>query len=63
MAVTVDSGAQATDDPLSNDLAVSMDSQVANQDVDTSQFSTMLMRMPVEQARSFKEEWRLHLLF
>ena len=57
MAVTVDSGAQATDDPLSNDLAVAMDEQVANQDVDTSQFSTMVMRMPVEQARSFKEEW------
>jgi hypothetical protein len=55
--VTVDTGAQATDDPLANDLRVSMDSKVANQDVDTSQFSTMLMKMPVEQASSFKEEW------
>lgn len=57
MAVTIDSGAQATDDPLAADLALSMDRQVANQDVDTSQFSTMLMKMPVQQASSFKEEW------
>ena len=57
MAVTIDSGSQATDDPLANDLRVSMDSKVANQDVDTSQFATMLMTMPVDQASSFKEEW------
>lgn len=57
MAVTIDSGAQATDDPLANDLAVSMDTAVANQDVDTTQFTTMLMRMPTAQAQSFKEEW------
>lgn len=57
MAVTVDSGAVATDDPLANDLRVSMDEKVANQDVDTSQFATMLMKMPVDQASSFKEEW------
>lgn len=57
MPVTIDSGAVATDDPLSNDLRVSMDEKVANQDVDTSQFATMLMKMPVEQASSFKEEW------
>lgn len=57
MPVTIDSGAQATDDPLAADLRISMDSQVANQDVDTSQFATMLMKMPVDQASSFKEEW------
>lgn len=57
MAVTIDTGSQATDDPLAADLRVSMDSKVANQDVDTSQFATMLMKMPVEQASSFKEEW------
>lgn len=57
MPVTIDSGAVATDDPLSNDLRVSMDEKVANQDVDTTQFATMLMKMPVEQASSFKEEW------
>ena len=57
MAVTIDSGAVATDDPLANDLAVSMDEAVANQDVETTQFATMLMRMPTAQASSFKEEW------
>lgn len=56
MAVTVDSGAQATDDPLANDLAVSMDSQVAMLDRDNSQFSTMMMKLPSAQASSFKEE-------
>ena len=54
MAVTIDSGAVATDDPLANDLAVSMDEAVANQDVETTQFATMLMRMPSAQASSFK---------
>jgi len=57
VAVTVDSGPNATDDPLAVDLRVSMDTKVQNQDVDTSQFSTMLMKMPVDQAGSFKEEW------
>lgn len=47
----------ATDDPLSNDLAVSMENQVANQDKDTTQFSTMLMKLPSSTAKSFKEEW------
>lgn len=57
MAVTIGSGLQATDDPLSNDLAVSMDSQVANADVNMSQFSTMLMKLSPSVASSFKEEW------
>ena len=57
MPVTVDSGAQATDDPLANDLKVSMETKVANQDVDNTQFSTLLMRMGSSEAKSFKEEW------
>jgi hypothetical protein len=57
MPVTVDSGLQATDDPLSNDLAVSMENAVANADKDTSQFSTMLMKLSPQTAKSFKEEW------
>lgn len=57
MPVTVDSGAQGTDDPLSNDLKVSMETKVANQDVDNTQFSTLLMRMGASEAKSFKEEW------
>lgn len=57
MAVTVNRGVVATDDPLSNDLKVSMDEKVAMLDSDTSQFSTMLMKLPVAQSSSFKEEW------
>jgi hypothetical protein len=57
MAVTIDSGLSATDDPLAADLAVSMDEKVAMLDTDTSQFSTMLMKAPSSTATSFKEEW------
>lgn len=57
MATTVDRGQLATDDPLSNDLAVSMDNVVANADKDVSQFSTMLMKLSPQTAVSFKEEW------
>lgn len=56
MAITVDRDAQATDDPLANDLRVSMDEQVKNQDTDTTQFTTMLMNLPSSTAKSFKEE-------
>lgn len=57
MAVTITSGANATDDPLSNDLRVSMDEQVKNQDVDNTQFTTITMKLPSSTAKSFKEEW------
>lgn len=57
MAVTIDSGLNATDDPLANDLAVSMENAVANADKDTSQFTTMLMKLQPATASSFKEEW------
>src|SRR3954471_19679961 len=57
MAVTTNRGVLANDDPLSNDLAVSMDTQGANQDKDVTQFSSMLMKLPVQTSKSFKEEW------
>jgi hypothetical protein len=57
MATTVDRDLNATDDPLAIDLAVSMAEQVAALDTDTTQFTTMLMRLPEKTAASFKEEW------
>jgi hypothetical protein len=57
MAVTINSGMVATDDPLSNDLAVSMSEKVAMLDVDNTQFTTRLMKLPEQTASSFKEEW------
>jgi hypothetical protein len=57
MATTINSGVVTTKDPLAVDLAVSMASKVANLDADTSQFTTMLMQLPVSEAKSFKEEW------
>lgn len=57
MAQTVNRGLVATDDPLAIDLAVSMQEKVANVDRDTSQFASMLMKLPVQTAKSFKEEW------
>jgi hypothetical protein len=57
MAVTIDGGLQDTSTPLADDLAVSMDEVVANQDVDTTQFATILMKMKPKTAQSFKEQW------
>lgn len=57
MAIGIDSGLVATDDPLAADLAVSMDEQVGMLDKDNSQFTTMLMKMEPATASSFKEEW------
>jgi hypothetical protein len=59
MANTMQRGLVATDDPLANDLIVSMRRQVAYLDVDTTQFYTMLDRISTEEAKSFKEEWLL----
>jgi hypothetical protein len=57
MAVTVNSGLVATDDPLAASLGVDMREKITNLDTDTTQFSTMLMRLPTERAKSFKIEW------
>src|SRR5438552_6009673 len=47
----------ATDDELAVDIAVSMADQVAMLDVDTTQFTTMMMKMPDSVASSFQEQW------
>jgi hypothetical protein len=57
MPQTIDEGLQATDDPLAADLKVSMADQVAELDKDTTQFTSMMMKLPESQARSFKEDW------
>jgi hypothetical protein len=57
MAVTVNSGLVATDDPLAASLGVDMREKITNLDTDNTQFSTMLMRLPSERAKSFKVEW------
>lgn len=57
MAVTVNRDLVSTADPLAADLVPSMDSQVAELDRDTTQFTSMLMKLPVDTAKSFKEQW------
>lgn len=57
MATTMVSGLVDTADPVSNELKVDMRDQLAMLDPDTSQFSTMLMKLPSERANSFKVEW------
>jgi hypothetical protein len=57
MAVTINSGLVATDDPLAASLGVDMRDKITNLDADNTQFSTMLMRLPTERAKSFKVEW------
>jgi hypothetical protein len=57
MATTINSGLVATDDPLANELKVDMREKIAMLDPDTSQFTTMLMKLPQERANSFKTEW------
>jgi hypothetical protein len=57
MPVTINSGLVDTADPLSNELKIDMREKIAMLDPDVSQFSTMLMKLPQEKARSFKVEW------
>lgn len=56
MAVTI-ANASATDDILSNDLVIQMDEEVGVEDVDNTQFTTMMMKLPSTTAKSFKQEW------
>ena len=56
MATTIVSGLVDTADPLAAELKVDMRDQLAMLDPDTSQFSTMLMKLPSERANSFKVE-------
>ena len=57
MAVTINSGLVDTADPLSNELKIDMREKIADLDPDTSQFTTMLMKLPSERANSFKVEY------
>lgn len=45
-----------TADPLSNELKIDMRDTITMLDPDTSQFSTILMKLPKERAKSFKVE-------
>lgn len=56
MAVTINSGLVDTADPTQNQLKVDMSEKIAMLDPDVSQFSTMLMKLPQERAKSFKVE-------
>jgi hypothetical protein len=58
MSVTVNRDLVAVADEPSADLVVSMDDRIAMLDTDLSQFSTMLMKLPVTTAKSFKEQWQ-----
>lgn len=57
MATTILSGLVDTADPVSGEIMVDMSDQIAMLDPDTSQFSTMLMKLPQERANSFKLEY------
>jgi hypothetical protein len=54
---TINSGLVDTADPASQELKIDMREKIAMLDADTSQFSTMLMKLPQERAKSFKVEW------
>jgi hypothetical protein len=54
---TINSGLVDTADPVSAELKVDMREKIADLDPDTAQFSTMLMKLPQERAKSFKVEW------
>ena len=53
---SVNTGLVATDDPLSNELLPDIRDKIAMLDPDTTQFTTMLMKLHEERAQSFKVE-------
>lgn len=57
MAVSIASGLVDTADPTASELKIDMREKIAMLDPDVSQFSTMLMKLPEERAKSFKVEW------
>lgn len=57
MATTILSGLVDTADPVSGEIKVDMSDQISMLDPDTSQFTTMLMKLPTERAQSFKLEY------
>lgn len=57
MALTVNSGLVSTADVLSNQIKIDMSDKIALLDPDVSQFSTILMKLPQESAKSYLKEW------
>lgn len=57
MPVSTASGIATTATPTSNQLKIDMRDEIAMLDVDDTQFTTMLMKLPSEAATSFKTEW------
>lgn len=57
MATTILSGLVDTADPVSSEIKVDMSDQIAMLDPDTSQFATILNKLPTERAMSYKLEY------
>lgn len=57
MPVSVASGVVTTAGPTSNQLKIDMRDEIAMLDPEEAQFTTMLMKLPEEKAKSFKVEW------
>ena len=57
MAVSVASGVVTTAGPTSNQLKIDMRDAIAMLDPEEAQFTTILMKLPEERAKSFKTEW------
>lgn len=53
----MNTGLVDTADPLANELKIDMREKLAMLDPETSQFMTILNKLPTERARSFKVEW------
>ena len=57
MAVSVATGVVTTAGPTSNQLKIDMRDAIAMLDPEEAQFTTLLMKLPDEKAKSFKVEW------
>lgn len=57
MAVSTASGVVTTADPTSNQLKIDMRDAIAMLDPEEAQFTTLLMKLPDEKAKSYKVEW------
>src|SRR3990167_7760013 len=57
MAVSVATGVVTTAGPTSNQLKIDMRDAIAMLDPEEAQFTTLLMKLPEEKAKSFKVEW------
>ena len=56
MAVSVATGVVTTAGPTSNQLKIDMRDAIAMLDPEEAQFTTLLMKLPEEKAKSFKVE-------